>query len=297
MAVQGVRHAVGIDAGYRHACALLEDSTVLCWGDNRDGQLGSILTDVGLEHAGAMPDVSDAEEVTAGAFHTCVVHTDGTVSCWGRNSDGQLGDTTTTSRALPAVVPDLELVKWGPRSTLEPVPVSTPSESGQGPTAAPTASPATPGPTTTETGGASPFCSAWMQRSTPLANISNAWNHIDAVKADPSKWGDPAALESLHSDGQTIVDNANELARLFSTLIDQTNDPTLKGAFANTQAYYLAFQGGFGRAAVDAASIEDQSTAWDAILLDADVIALSNAEADSFGLEVDYVCATCGLDC
>jgi len=40
----------------------------------------------------------------AGTFHTCTAQTNGKVLCWGMNSDGQLGDGTTTSRTIPVEV-------------------------------------------------------------------------------------------------------------------------------------------------------------------------------------------------
>jgi alpha-tubulin suppressor-like RCC1 family protein len=43
-----------------------------------------------------------------GGSHTCARIVDGTVSCWGSNASGELGDGTMTSRPTPAVVPDLE---------------------------------------------------------------------------------------------------------------------------------------------------------------------------------------------
>ena len=48
--------------------------------------------------------VSGVSSVSCGASHTCVVLTDGTVRCFGSNSDGQLGDNSTTTRAVPTTV-------------------------------------------------------------------------------------------------------------------------------------------------------------------------------------------------
>lgn len=42
--------------------------------------------------------------VEAGANHTCAVAYTGAAFCWGSNANGQLGDSTTTSRLLPVAV-------------------------------------------------------------------------------------------------------------------------------------------------------------------------------------------------
>lgn len=47
------------------------------------------------------------QSIAAGTLHTCALLTDGTVRCWGANSSGQLGDSTTVGHAVPAPVPGL----------------------------------------------------------------------------------------------------------------------------------------------------------------------------------------------
>jgi alpha-tubulin suppressor-like RCC1 family protein len=42
--------------------------------------------------------------VAAGDFHTCALRGDGAVRCWGRNTEGQLGDGTSEQRATPVAV-------------------------------------------------------------------------------------------------------------------------------------------------------------------------------------------------
>ena len=37
-------------------------------------------------------------QISSGAFHTCGIGTDGLAYCWGRNTFGQLGNRTATSR-------------------------------------------------------------------------------------------------------------------------------------------------------------------------------------------------------
>ncbi len=102
-----------VSVAYYHGCAIT-DGTVLCWGDNRDGQLdvpsGNDFTAVGAggDHTCAVrsngsiacwgsdgegesspPPGNDFTAVTAGADHTCALRTDGSIACWGYNESGQ----------------------------------------------------------------------------------------------------------------------------------------------------------------------------------------------------------------
>lgn len=89
-------NAVSVIAGTSHACALLDDGSVECWGLNADGQLG-------LGHTQAIGDDEvplvegplvlggDVEQLAAGERHTCALMANGDVRCWGSNDSGQLG--------------------------------------------------------------------------------------------------------------------------------------------------------------------------------------------------------------
>jgi len=84
-----------VAAGEIHACALIEDGTVQCWGKNGNGQLGNTdsshpdtpyatpLDVVGLS--------GPARLISSGSQHTCVAMMDRTIQCWGLGLDGQLG--------------------------------------------------------------------------------------------------------------------------------------------------------------------------------------------------------------
>ena len=84
-----------IAAGDKHTCAIAVNDTIWCWGDNTYSQLGSAAFPDGLSLAPiqttALPGSRIARRIVAGANHTCVLATDGTVWCWGDNGWGALG--------------------------------------------------------------------------------------------------------------------------------------------------------------------------------------------------------------
>ena len=102
VAVNGLTGAVGLAAGYGHTCALLSNATMRCWGENREGQLGNGTTaNPGTAQPVTVSGITGATAFTTGAYHTCAVLGNGTVRCWGRNGQGQLGNGTYTSSSTP----------------------------------------------------------------------------------------------------------------------------------------------------------------------------------------------------
>jgi alpha-tubulin suppressor-like RCC1 family protein len=93
--------AVAVNCGNTHTAVLLNDNTVLACGSNASGQLGNgnTNTNVLLNY---MKDasgntLSGAKAVSCGSNHTMVLLNDNKVLACGNNSDGRLGDGTTTS--------------------------------------------------------------------------------------------------------------------------------------------------------------------------------------------------------
>ena len=97
------RTAVAISSGEYHTCAILDDGSVSCWGENTDGQLGDGTTTQRNTptQISSLGTGKTAVAISSGVYHTCAILDDGTVSCWGNNGDGQLGDGTTTQRGTP----------------------------------------------------------------------------------------------------------------------------------------------------------------------------------------------------
>ena len=100
----GVR---AITSGFEHACALTTSGGVLCWGNNRYGQFGNGTTTNSSVPVPVTGLSSGVAAITAGNDHTCALTTAGGVLCWGYNSNGQLGNGTTTASSLPVAVTGL----------------------------------------------------------------------------------------------------------------------------------------------------------------------------------------------
>jgi len=90
-----------VSAGGFHTCAVTTAGGVHCWGSNEYGQLGDGTTQNRLEPVPVSGLGSGVVAVSAGLFHTCALRADGTVSCWGKNGYGEMGDGTTTHRSTP----------------------------------------------------------------------------------------------------------------------------------------------------------------------------------------------------
>jgi alpha-tubulin suppressor-like RCC1 family protein len=92
----GVTHiAIGSD----HACAVLDDTSLACWGMNWTGELGdNTFTDslspvpVTIDERGK-PELTDIDTITVNGLHSCArFASTWQLACWGNNVQGQLGD-------------------------------------------------------------------------------------------------------------------------------------------------------------------------------------------------------------
>jgi alpha-tubulin suppressor-like RCC1 family protein len=93
--------------GSSHSCAVV-NAGAYCWGQNEFGQLGE-----GSENdshravvVATLGPGSGVTMISAGAAHTCAVVAS-SIRCWGRNSEGQLGNGTSDNSLLPVSVSGL----------------------------------------------------------------------------------------------------------------------------------------------------------------------------------------------
>lgn len=98
--VSGISNAVSIGAGSLHACALLSDKTVKCWGYNGEGQLGN-GNNTSQNSPVTVSGLTGVESISVGERHVCAIVAGNALKCWGKNDVKQLWDGSTTHRNTP----------------------------------------------------------------------------------------------------------------------------------------------------------------------------------------------------
>jgi alpha-tubulin suppressor-like RCC1 family protein len=97
---------VDIVTGGRFTFAILSTGTVKAWGTGLYGELGVLPKGDKLTPVDVPGLSAGVISIAAGPGHACAVMATGTAKCWGSNSQGQVGDGSTTDRATPTDVMD-----------------------------------------------------------------------------------------------------------------------------------------------------------------------------------------------
>ena len=102
--------ATAIAAGNAHTCAILNDASVKCWGNNGSGRLGvgdsttrhvPTAVDFGNDGAESNPQTYTAASLFLGKDHSCAIRTDNVLVCWGEAGRGALGYENSTDLNTP----------------------------------------------------------------------------------------------------------------------------------------------------------------------------------------------------
>lgn len=117
VAVQPVGLGAGVTDivnGGVHACAV-QNGGVKCWGLNTAGQVGNGTATPAVNSPASAIGISTAVGVAAGGAHSCALLSNGSVSCWGLNQEGELGignqtlNNVTTPTALTGLTGQVEI--------------------------------------------------------------------------------------------------------------------------------------------------------------------------------------------
>ena len=91
-----------VTTGFVHACALLADKTVRCWGENASGQLGNGSTTPSASPV-VVGGLTGVRQIVAAPHATCALLEDNeTVKCWGDFQS--LGASLTANSSTPVTV-------------------------------------------------------------------------------------------------------------------------------------------------------------------------------------------------
>lgn len=100
--VVGVTGTTQLALGSQHACVLLTNGQVMCWGSNTAAQLGTSASGASSNPL-VVAGLSDVTYLDAGTSFTCATRASGNVSCW-----GALNRITPVTGQAPTAVPNLD---------------------------------------------------------------------------------------------------------------------------------------------------------------------------------------------
>jgi len=113
---------VQLAAGGRHMCALERDGRAWCWGRNGHGQLGADVRDPVVSTPVQVVGDHRFVALAAGERHTCGLEANGSLWCWGDDSQGATGvDASSLADCTP---------ETGPRCAFAPAMVELPASFG-----------------------------------------------------------------------------------------------------------------------------------------------------------------------
>ncbi len=92
-----------VATNFNYSCGVKTDHSLWCWGElfsKTDGR-----AEIALKSPQKLAD-GEWKTLSAGQNHLCGIQQKGSLWCWGINSQGQLGDKTTTTHDTPTIIGD-----------------------------------------------------------------------------------------------------------------------------------------------------------------------------------------------
>ena len=99
------KSAISVDAGDSFTCAITEDHSIYCWGQNNWGQLGQgNYNSLSSPELVELPGDREAGAIALAKESVCAISMDQNVYCWGRGAIGQLGNGNNQTKTTPTLV-------------------------------------------------------------------------------------------------------------------------------------------------------------------------------------------------
>jgi alpha-tubulin suppressor-like RCC1 family protein len=95
--------ATSLALHFQHVCVTSQSDELWCWGMNTEGQLGLNEPTYPTFDVFSPQHVAPGtawKQVDTGQGHTCAIQMDGSLWCWGRNSQGHLGLAATADQQI-----------------------------------------------------------------------------------------------------------------------------------------------------------------------------------------------------
>ena len=98
-----------LSSGSAHTCAILDNGFVSCWGWGSVGRLGNGGTSEKTTPTltSSLGTGRTAVAVSSGGHFTCAILDNGSVSCWGSDYDGELGNGEAPTSTTPTLTSSL----------------------------------------------------------------------------------------------------------------------------------------------------------------------------------------------
>jgi prepilin-type N-terminal cleavage/methylation domain-containing protein len=96
-----------VSVGEMAVCAQATNGRAYCWGVSARGERGDGTTTTSnvptAVNVSGVLSGKTINNVSTGSWHSCATATDGNAYCWGHNSEGELGNNSTSNSLLPVL--------------------------------------------------------------------------------------------------------------------------------------------------------------------------------------------------
>ncbi|MBN2724359.1 MAG: hypothetical protein JXR95_09840 [Deltaproteobacteria bacterium] len=102
--IPGYSNLVDLCTGQSHICGLDANGSLKCHGNNYYGQLGIGTSGDSFNTPQDVSSIENVVSVSCGAHHTCAIDSNDNLFCWGRGTDGRIGNHSLMNTVYPDLI-------------------------------------------------------------------------------------------------------------------------------------------------------------------------------------------------